>query len=112
GAIQTYIEGILPYIGNEHDITVLGVNNPSLPDRETIAGIHYVRIPGTVFEAFQEEVVRYLQSNSFDLIHIFNRPRLVPSVRHAAPQAKITLSMHNDMFKPEKINSEKANAII
>jgi spore coat protein SA len=112
GAIQTYIAGILPHVGIVHDITVLGVNDPSLPDTETIDGIHYARIPGTVFEIYREEVVRYLQSNQFDLIHIFNRPRLVLSVRNAAQQSKITLSMHNDMFNPEKINPEEANAII
>ena len=111
GAIQTYIEGILPHVRNVHDITVLGVNDPSLPDSETIDGIHYARIPGKVFEIYREEVVRYLQSNHFDLIHIFNRPRLVLPVRNAAPQSKITLSMHNDMFNPEKINPEEANEL-
>ena len=112
GAIQTYIAGILPHLREKHDITVLGVNDPTLPDSETIDGIHYARIPGKVFEIYREEVVSYLQSNQFDLIHIFNRPRLVLSVRNAAPQSKITLSMHNDMFNPEKINPEEANAII
>ncbi|MCQ6275575.1 glycosyltransferase family 4 protein [Bacillus sp. V3B] len=112
GAIQTYISGILPYVGNKHDITVLGVNDPSLPDTETIDGVHYARIPGKVFEIYREEVVRYLQSNHFDLIHIFNRPRLVLSVRKAAPQSKINLSMHNDMFMPEKIEAEEARAVI
>ena len=54
----------------------------------------------------------YLESHSFDLIHIFNRPRLVLPVRNVAPKAKITLSMHNDMFNPEKINPEEANAAL
>ena len=54
----------------------------------------------------------YLEANQFDLIHIFNRPRLVLPVRKAAPQSKITLSMHNDMFNPEKINPEEAKAAI
>ncbi len=112
GAIQTYISGILPYVGSKHEITVLGINDPSLPDSETIDGIHYARIPGKVFEIYREEVIRYLQSNHFDLIHIFNRPRLVLSVRNVAPQSKITLSMHNDMFNPEKVKPEEASAII
>lgn len=112
GAIQTYISGILPYIRDKYDVTVLGVNDPSLPDSETIDGIHYARIPGKVFEIYKDEVVNYLQSNQFDLIHIFNRPRLVLPVREAAPNAKITLSMHNDMFYPQKINPEEAAAVI
>ncbi|PAD69260.1 glycosyl transferase family 1 [Bacillus sp. 7586-K] len=108
GAIQTYIAGSLPYLKNAHTITVLGVNDPSLPDEETIDGVRYVRIPGKVFTVYQEGVTQYLETNEFDLIHIFNRPRLVLPVRQAAPNAKITLSMHNDMFSPEKINPEEA----
>ena len=50
GAIQTYIAGILPLVSKAHDITVLGVNHPSLPDTETIDGIHYVRIAGGILK--------------------------------------------------------------
>lgn len=112
GAIQTYISGSLPYLSKAHDVTVLGVSDPSLPEEETIDGTHYVRIPGKVFEIYRDEVVRYLQSNQFDLIHIFNRPRLVLPVRQASPNSKITLSMHNDMFKPEKIDPDEAKAAV
>lgn len=112
GAIQTYIAGSLPYLSKAHDITVLGVNDPSLPDQETIDRTHYVRIPGKIFEVYREEVVRYIEAHHFDLIHIFNRPRLVLPVRKAAPNTKITLSMHNDMFKPEKIKPEEAEAAL
>lgn len=112
GAIQTYIAGSLPYLSKVHDITILGINDPLLPDQETIDGTHYVRVTGKIFEVYREEVVRYLQSNQFDLIHIFNRPRLVLPVRQAAPHAKITLSMHNDMFNPEKIAPEEATAAL
>ena len=112
GAIQTYISGVLPHLSKHHDITVLGTDDPSLPDQETVDGIHYVRVPGKIFEIYREGVIRYVESNSFDLIHIFNRPRLVIPVRKAAPHSKITLSMHNDMFNAEKIDSEEATAAL
>jgi spore coat protein SA len=112
GAIQTYISGTLPHLSRFHKITVLGISDPSLPDEETIDGIHYVRVPGKVFEIYREGVVRYIESNSFDLIHIFNRPRLVLPVRKVAPHSKITLSMHNDMFNIEKIDPEEATAAL
>lgn len=108
GAIQTYLSGILPYLTKHHNITVLGTNDPSLPDEEMIDGVRYVRIPGKIFELYKEGVMSYLSSNEYDLIHIFNRPKLILPVRQRAPQAKITLSMHNDMFFPEKINPEEA----
>ncbi|MGV3466155.1 MAG: glycosyltransferase family 4 protein [Heyndrickxia sp.] len=112
GAIQTYITGILPYLSESHEITVLGVNDESLPDEETLDGVHYVRIPGKVFEIYREGVISYLASNQFDLIHIFNRPRLVLPVRSVAPESKITLSMHNDMFKPDKIDPHEASSVV
>lgn len=112
GAIQTYVSGTLPYLSKVHNITVLGINDPSLPDQETIDGNQYVRVPGKIFEVYREEVINYLEANHFDLIHIFNRPRLVLPVRQAAPNSKIILSMHNDMFNPEKINPEEAKAAI
>jgi spore coat protein SA len=108
GAIQTYIEGALPYLKKHHEITVLGIREPSLPDKETVDGVHYVRIPGKVFEIYRDGVVEFLQNKNYDLIHIFNRPRLVLPVREVAPTAKITLSMHNDMFHQEKIDQEEA----
>lgn len=112
GAIQTYIAGILPYLGKAHNITVLGVDDLSLPDEETIDKIHYVRIPGKTLEVYEEGVINYLQSNQFDLIHIYNRPRLVLPIRNVAPNSKITLSMHNDMFNREKIKPEEAEAAL
>lgn len=112
GAIQTYIAGALPHIGKHHDITVLGITDPSLPDQETINGIHYVRVPGKILEIYREGVVNYVAANQFDLIHVFNRPRLIMPIRNVAPNAKITLSMHNDMFNPEKIEPEEAEAAL
>jgi spore coat protein SA len=108
GAIQTYLAGILPILSKEHDITVLGTNDPTLPNEEYVEGIRYVRIPGKVFELYKEGVIKFLSSDQFDLVHIFNRPRLILPVRQHAPQSKITLSMHNDMFFPEKIDPEEA----
>lgn len=108
GAIQTYIDGITPLIRQNHNITILGVRDPALPRDEVQGGVRYVRIPGRIFDIYQKGVARFLQSNQFDLIHIFNRPRLVNPVRRAAPRSRIILSMHNDMFLPEKIEQKEA----
>lgn len=112
GAIQTYIAGVVPSLGKYHDITVLGICDSSLPDKETKDGVHYVRVPGKEFELYREGVIRYVEAHQFDLIHIFNRPRLVMPIRSAAPKSKITLSMHNDMFNLDKIDPEEANTVI
>ncbi|WP_299087301.1 glycosyltransferase family 4 protein [uncultured Metabacillus sp.] len=112
GAIQTFIAGAIPNLRKNHTITIIGRDDETLPDTETKDGVHYVRVPGGLLETYQEGVVNFLKNNTFDLIHIFNRPRLVLPIREAAPGSRIILSMHNDMFKREKIDPEEAqNAI-
>jgi len=112
GAIQTYISGILPYLSQYVDLTILGVNDPELPDSEVMNGVTFARIPGREFNLYAKGVVDFVKFHSFDLIHIFNRPKLVLPIRQVAPRAKIILSMHNDMFVPTKIPPEEARAVI
>jgi spore coat protein SA len=112
GAIQTYVAAVAPHLARTCDITILGVTDPLLPDHETVGGIHFVRIPGGDLDTYQDGVTAFLEANSFDLIHLFNRPRLVPAVRAAAPQARLVLSMHNDMFLPQKIDPDTAREAI
>ncbi|MFC7060542.1 glycosyltransferase family 4 protein [Halobacillus seohaensis] len=114
GAIQTYIDGALPALTQNHQITVLGRSDESLPEDEIINNVRYVRVEGGLLEIYRENVVQFLKSTAeeYDLIHIFNRPRLVNAVRELAQDSRIILSMHNDMFKPEKIDhAEGASAV-
>ena len=108
GAIQTYVAAVAPHLAGQVNLTILGVSDPSLPDREEVGGVTYVRVPGGYLQRYQEGVVAFLQQNRFDLIHIFNRPRMVLPVRAAAPDARLVLSMHNDMFLPQKIDPQEA----
>lgn len=109
GAIQTYIAGIVNVLGKHHNVTVLGTSDPSLPQEETKGNVRYVRVNGQgAYELYAKEVIQFLRSNSYDIIHVFNRPRLVPLIREACPSARIILSMHNDMFDPAKIDPDVA----
>jgi len=109
GAIQTYIAGIVDFLGQHHDLTVLGTTDPSLPLDERVRNVRYVRVDGQgVFETYAEQVVRFLRTQSYDVVHVFNRPRLVPLIREVLPNARIMLSMHNDMFDQAKIDPQDA----
>lgn len=112
GAIQTYIEGVCSILSKHHELTILGTTDPSLADDETVDNIRYVRFPGGLIEHYLEGITPFLSTHSFDVIHIFNRPRLVQAVREHAPNARLVLSMHNDMFTPQKIDSQEAEAAI
>ncbi|MDB4895299.1 MAG: lipopolysaccharide N-acetylglucosaminyltransferase [Firmicutes bacterium] len=112
GAIQTYIDAVAPLLAKQHDITVLCRTDPSLPERDRRDGVAYVRVPGGMLDIYRDNVVAFLRKNQFDLIHIFNRPRLVMPVRVAAPHARIILSMHNDMFESQKIDPEEGTRAV
>jgi len=109
GAIQTYIAGIVDQLGKHHDITVIGTTDPTLPADERVRNVRYIRVNGQgVFEIYAEEIRQLLQTQTFDIIHVFNRPRLIPLIRELCPQARLVLSMHNDMFDASKISREEA----
>ena len=115
GAIQTYIGGVAPQLGQQHRLTIVGRSDPELPDAEIVDGIRYVRVPSDgLFEQYAEGVIGFLsqQGEHYDIIHIFNRPRLVLPVRSIAPASRIILSMHNDMFHPAKIHPEEGSAAV
>ncbi|WP_031305854.1 glycosyltransferase family 4 protein [Brevibacillus panacihumi] len=109
GAIQTYISGIVDQLGKYHDVTVIGTTDPTLPADERVRNVRYIRVNGQgVFEIYAEEIRQLLQTQTFDMIHVFNRPRLIPLIREICPQARLVLSMHNDMFDASKIAREEA----
>ncbi len=114
GAIQTYMVSLAPALARYHDVTVLGVSDPDLPDHEMRSGVRFVRVPGGSFPAYQERVIEFLEEEGgrYDLIHLFNRPRMVLPVREMAPGARLILSMHNEMFRPGKIEPGEARAAI
>lgn len=114
GAIQTYISGVSPHISRKQNLTILGRSDPGLRNREIKNKIRYVRVEGEFFEVYLKGVIEYLRKNKdkFDIIHIYNRPRLVLPVRKVTSKARIFLSMHNDMFDPDKINSKEAQKVI
>lgn len=107
GAIQLYIEGILPYLSKNFDITVYGRNHPKLPSKEVINGVKYVRLPAEDQTEYVHNLKRAVDS-SFDLIHVFNRPKWILELCEAFPKNKFSLSLHNEMFHIKKISKEDA----
>lgn len=112
GAVQTYIDAITSGLSERHDLTILGVTDERLPKQERRNGATYVRVPGGAMDLYTMGVIRLLQEEEFDIIHVFNRPRLIRHVRANAPRARIVLSLHNDMFEPGKIDPAEAAEVI
>ncbi|NEQ72505.1 MAG: glycosyltransferase family 4 protein [Okeania sp. SIO2C9] len=108
GAIQTYIDGILPYLKREHEITVFSIADPDLPDREIRDNIRYERTTANTSEEYYQIVAKFVERKNFDWIIIYNRPKYVSLVAKAAPNSRFLLSMHNEMFHAKKIEPQEA----
>lgn len=113
GAIQTYIDGAVPYLASHHDVTVFCRRDPALPDEETRDGVRYVRVdPGTSLWTYGASVADRLAEVAPEVCHLFNRPLLVPLLQEAAPRSRMVLSVHNEMFKPEKLAADVGEDVI
>lgn len=108
GAIQTYIDGILPYLKREHEITVFSIADPDLPNQEVRNGIRYERATSDTSDDYYQAVAKFVGGEKFDWIVIYNRPKYLPIVAKAAPDSRFLLSMHNEMFHAKKIEPEEA----
>jgi len=111
GAIQLYIDGILPYLSRQHDITVYSIQHPTLPEQETRGNVKYIRVAGNVDTAYVRNLKAVLKPE-FDLIHVFNRPRYLLALSEGLPDSKFSLSLHNEMLHVGKISNELASRCI
>lgn len=107
GAVQLYIEGIVPYLSRYHDLTVFGIEYRGLPQEEVRGTVKYIRVPAPSKNAYIANVKAHLRGN-FDLIYVFNRPLWVLFLANSLSGVRFGLSLHNEMFHPEKINDAKA----
>ncbi len=103
GAIQQYIDAIIPYIQGKHDVTVFSVEDPDLSLRDDNRHTHVIRVSGKPKQDYINNVIAHMKEK-YDLIHVFNRPKWVNMIADAFPDAAISLSLHNEMFHPSKIS--------
>lgn len=111
GALQLYIDGILPYISSKHEITVYCVRHPDLMDEEILNDVRYIRLPAIPKQIYIDNVVDCI-GDEYDLVHVFNRPKWIGPLSEKLPNTKLSLSLHNEMFRPKKISSEEAESCI
>lgn len=114
GAIQILIDGVTPYIGRKHDLTIFCITDPDLPDREVTDGVEYIRIPREdyVFGVAKELSKQQSNGQQYDVIHVFNRPGNLLVYKAAMPNSRFVISLHNEMFKERKISNEMGNLAI
>ena len=109
GAIQTYIAGVIPHLVPYFEITVVSVADDSLPVRETLNGVRFVRLAQRgAKQDYYEQAAAFIATEQWDVIELFNRPTYVKLISNAAPGVPVVLSMHNEMFGEKKIDAAHA----
>jgi spore coat protein SA len=109
GAIQTYLEGVLPSLGARARVRVISRTDPLLPEREERGGVSWVRLEP---DDYPGRVLRFLQEQPSERIVIYNRPQLAAAVAGALPMARLFLSLHNEMLAPDRIDWAEAEALL
>ena len=105
GALQTYIASVAPYIARKHEVTVIGAADPELPATEVRDGVRYVRLEARPEDegSYWWDLLEYVSRETFDVISLFNRPLYVLPVHQACPEARLVLSLHNEMIRETKV---------
>ncbi|MBP1932976.1 glycosyltransferase family 4 protein [Ammoniphilus resinae] len=106
GAIQLYIAKVVPLLATKHDVTVISISDPQLPEIERQENVQYIRFNQ---ETFWQDVLHLLQNTFFDILHIFNRPQQISSIKKASPRSKVLLSLHNIIFGREWFSDQQAH---
>ncbi|SDY08048.1 Glycosyltransferase involved in cell wall bisynthesis [Evansella caseinilytica] len=109
GAIQMMIDGVSPFLSKLYELTIFSVTDPELPDVEIRDDVEYIRFPS---KHYKEQVISKLQSEHYDIIHVFNRPQNIPFYRAASPGSKIILGLHNEMLSDQKISFISGKEVI
>lgn len=103
GAIQIYIAGVAPLLAGRFDVTVYGIADPDLPPDEFHPSLplRFRRFPR---EGYEAAVAAELAAERFDVVEVFNRPKNLLRFAAAAPGTRYVLSLHNEMFRDDKIS--------
>ncbi|WP_374717436.1 glycosyltransferase family 4 protein [Neobacillus sp.] len=114
GAIQILIDGVTPYISKKHELTIYCITDPELSDYEVVNGVEYIRVPkeNYIFNVAKELEAKSKNKEFYDVIHVFNRPRDLLIYKAAMPDSRFVLSLHNEMFREDKISFELGNLVI
>ncbi|AIE59414.1 glycosyltransferase family 4 protein [Bacillus methanolicus] len=104
GAIQIYLDSVASIIGKTADVSVISIKDPELKESEERNNVKYLRFDE---DSYLEQLTTHVKNAKYDVVHICNRPTWIKTLAEASPETKFVLSVHNDMFAPDKISDQE-----
>ncbi len=108
GPVEIAIHELARRIQGCHQVTVFCPSDPGLPERESL---RYCRLPHQSTDQYLEALMQMLSTESFELMHIFDRPEFVLSLAPRLVNTKIVLHLYSDLLTKE-INGAEAAACL
>ena len=100
-SVEICILAIAKQLALRHKVTILSRRMTGLEHYETIESVNIVRLPAETPFRYHEAVLRHVREQTFDLIQVDNRPRLMAAIRTAAPHTPLVLFLHSLTFVPK-----------
>lgn len=101
GSVEICIWAIARTLAEKHKVTIISRRWPGLPDTAEIEQVRIIRLPTGSRIRYLTSVLKFIQSESFDIIQVDNRPHLMSAVKKHFPQLPVFLFLHSLTFVPK-----------
>jgi spore coat protein SA len=106
-SVELVVQNTSNLLQKDVDVIIFGIKMKKQSIFERSGNITFYRYEFNT-KPYIQQVVEQLQRDKPDIIQIENRPRIVRSIRHAFPNAKIILNLHSVKFISHPYMNEQA----
>lgn len=93
GAIELLVYLSAPYLSQlGWSVTIYSRQDPALANKELDGKVTFIRVPKS---GYLNEVIRHMKHKPVQLIQVYNNVDWVAQLKHAFPQSRVILSLHN-----------------
>lgn len=107
GSVEICIWAIASRLAERHEVSIISRTMPKLPESELVEGVRIVRLPADSPAKYLSSVLTFLETETFDIIQVDNRPYLLAAIKRRQPGTPVVLFLHSLTFVPA---SDKAAA--
>lgn len=100
GSVEICIWAIARTLAENHKVTIISRKWPGLPDSTEIEQVRIIRLPAGSSIRYQISVLKFIETESIDIIQVDNRPHLMSAIKQSFPEIPVVLFLHSLTFVP------------